>query len=507
MKPLIIASICLLTAINLSAQTYTLRESESVNDDFLHALFLTKDGKYVDLRYASPHGAFTYNRDYKETFMDVYDTRLKQLYSKPVPQVEDKEGQAFTSVDGKILMAYTDKKKNAYLYQLDVASGNAREVGKIESGKEKSVHIATGFSPDGARIFVVCRYLEKKYADYKGIVMDREFRIINRFAVTEEGSEKDVQKVYYTLSNTGVFAIITAWGGTAKEDDFNPLRHTIIQVQESGSASRSPLTNIPAGLFDKITWHGEGNDLFFTGCLAKNKGENLTAILSGVFNGQQKTTTVTRTSTIPDEGLPLMAGLVTSFKSGETTTLIFQEGFREWNSRFSGWINFQADLTAERLTPSTTIYSSRDVPQINIKNIYVVQLGQSNKITWMKTIRKHQSELYEMRYSGFTSLVDTKGGLSLFFNDARDNRQPEGSKHTHALLPGRKNEGLACVYITKDGTVTKKFLDTYDENNKSDFFFSTPEAIPDGTSRIIYSAYDYKNIGKSKYRLATITEE
>ncbi len=115
---------------------------------------------------------------------------------------------------------------------------------------------------------------------------------------------------------------------------------------------------------------------------------------------------------------------------------------------------------------------------------------------------KNQVELGGTIYTGLVPLFPADGGVKLFFQDARDNRQPAGTKFTRAILPGRKKEGLACVTILADGKpAQKEFLDTFVENDPSGFFFSPYNAISYGTDKIIFTWYDKHGMGRSEYRV------
>jgi len=181
------------------------------------------------------------------------------------------------------------------------------------------------------------------------------------------------------------------------------------------------------------------------------------------------------------------------------------EGFREYTGITGDWVLSTSKYAAAAVAPEVPAPSSGDTRYYGNATAHIIRFKADGSVDWVRSIQKNQAEAFRIIYTGLVPLFTANGNIKLFFQDSRENKQVAGTRHTDALLPGREKEGLACVTILADGTLEKKeFLDTFVKNDPSDFFFSPVGAFSDGPHKIIYTSYDYRNAGRSVYRVGSI---
>ncbi|HEY5751250.1 MAG TPA: hypothetical protein VIU12_34545 [Chryseolinea sp.] len=487
----------LLFSLFCQAQSYTLKESDVTENDCRHMYYRLESGRFADLRFAY------YGRNEPVT-LRVYDKSMKQISSGSVGEVEDKVFETGLSDRRQLLLGFTDDKKNVYAYAVNPADGRTKRIEQLAADGAKEAMVRTGFSPDSTRLFFIARLQQKKGVVYKGLILDKQFQITNHISVIADETDGTVEKISYVLSNDGTFSIVTTVGHAAKEP-YTPLVYTVTQVSSAGKVSLGKLTGIPPGLFDKVVWQATGNELSFAGFLGTDRKSGFTSVVSGVYREQQPVAGLKIHALL--EPIPYSAGLLTGHRGvNNLLTIILLEGTREYTSITGDWELPMSKYAAAAIAPEVPAPSSSNTLYYGNRTAHIVRFKTDDSVDWVRSIQKNQAETFRIIYTGLVPLFTANGGIQLFFQDARDNKQVAGTQHTRALLPGRKTEGLACVTISADGTLVKKeFLDTFIENDPSDFFFSPVGAFSDGTTKIIYTSYDYRNAGKSVYRVGSIT--
>lgn len=494
-----VSLILLLFPLFCSAQSYVLKESDVTENDCRHMYYSLEGGRFADLRYGY------YGRSKDPITLRVYDKSLKQVGSHVVGETEDKIFQTGISNRRQLLVGFTDDKMNVYAYAVNAADGRSRLIEQLAADGARDVMVRTGLSPDSSRIFLVARFEQKKGFLYKGVILDRQFQITSHIFLPTGETGGVVEKVSYVLSNDATFSIVTAVGSSGK-DPYIPLVYAITQVSAPGKVSAGKLAGIPAGLFDKVVWQGTGSELSFAGFLGTDRKSGFTSVVSGVYRGLQPVADL-KVKTLA-EPIPYSAGLLTSHRGvNNQLTIILLEGVREYTHITGDWTSRDSKYTAEAIAPDVPApLGSTHTSYYGNCTAHIVRFKTDGAVDWVQSIQKNQAEAFRIIYTGLAPLFTANGDIRLFFQDSRENKQAAGTKHTHALLPGRKKEGLACVTILADGTLAKKeFLDTFIENDPSDFFFSPAGAFSEGTNKIIYTSYDYRNAGGSVYRVGSIS--
>ncbi len=206
------------------------------------------------------------------------------------------------------------------------------------------------------------------------------------------------------------------------------------------------MTGLPAGLFDKVLWRHRGAIFLFTGFMGIDRKSGFTSIVSGVYRAQQPVEMKEYTLT---ESIPYSAGLLTTHRDrNNLLTIVLLEGGREWQKRSGTWTMLHSKYCAEAIAPEvpSAPSTSRGTPYYGNCTAHIVRFKAKGSLDWVRSIQKNQIELGGTIYTGLVPLFTADGGVKLFFQDARDNRQPAGTKFTRAILPGRKKRRTGMCY-------------------------------------------------------------
>jgi|GEM_PF-6279805 len=491
----IVSLVFLFLSVLCQGQSYVLKESEITEKYYPHRYFRLEGGRFADLRFSE---------GWKDpATLRIYDGALKQLASYSIAETEDARFESGCLAGQSLLLGFTDKKKDVLAYAVNPKDGRARLITTLVNDNAGDAMVRTGVSPDSMHFFMMVRFRKKKASIYKGLILDRQLGAINTFSTSVDETGGPVEEISYVLANDGTFSIINAVGSPSKEP-YIPLVYAITQVSSAGKVSTGTLKGIPEGLFDNVVWQGNGSDLSFTGFLGVTRKSGFSSIVTGVYHAQQPVADLKEYALTED--IPYSAGLLTVHRDANNAlTIILVEGAYDSDT----WSFLKKTYCAEAIAPSvSSVYSSTKVTYFGNGAAHMVRFRSDGSLYWVRSVQKNQEERSRFIYAGVAPLFTADGGIRLFFQDSRESRQPGGTKHTHVLLPGRKTIGLACVTILADGKLAKKeFLDSYVENDPSGFFFSPDGAISDGASKIIYMWFDMHNVGRSEYRVGSITVE
>jgi hypothetical protein len=403
-----------------------------------------------------------------------------------------------------------------YKHDLNVTNGI------LTGGKEKlfsflgeRYSFEKGVSPDSNQYFLVCEYhnSKDKNESYAGVIMDKQMNVVSKFSFTMAEERDDVLSTEYKLLDNGVLLLISALKQKSPKGTYTPVQYNIRQIEKEGKSQTSVLSGVPEGLFDNIIWKTVSNQLSFTGFLSKGKKADFTSMITGVFDLEQKKTSVvkeTELNKIPflqnatepylkeiaKGGIPTLTKVVTSFRNADQSSyLVLEENSSKFHDNYGSYMAAGGAFGTQSRFSSGTNYNSG--------NVFIIKLTQSNDIEWIKLIGKNQVQPLSDAYTSVAYIKDAKEGIHFFFNDQSGNEQAEPQKNNRmAILQSKlNNTSLASVYITKDGKVSKQFI----QNNEStDHFFSPRDFSLAGSNQIIYTAYRYRNLGRSSYRIGAI---
>ncbi|PUZ22826.1 hypothetical protein DCC81_20610 [Chitinophaga parva] len=486
-----------LLTLQASAQQYTFVTSDAEETDFMHQTFTTTSGKYVDLQYAFPLGPLKY-RNGRNAIVCVYDHQLKQLLSKPLDATAGKRFLQGYTIGEKLILFFADKDNGVQPYELHLEDGTASMVADLIKPADDNTYPSMGASPDKSHFYVVFRTTHKNDpGTYTGIVIDQQFKVVTKIATSDDVPDKNIDHIQYALSDDGVFNIIAAEEGSDSKKDYNPFNYTITQISPSGKAATGHLAGIPAGLFTNIAWHADKNNLQFTGLLEEGKNADFTTVISGVYDGTQKKITELKKTDLAEK-IPHGAKFVTSYPLKDHSTVITLEPASSTDVEHVMVPDFN----------SGGLKIQHNAATIDAGNLYVIKINPNHELAWAKTVYKSQTEMNYRVYTGAAVLPDNNDGFHIFFQDCMKNTEVEDTKPRRIVAPGGKNDGLAVVYISKDGNMTKKFLEpSFNHDHYSDLPFSPLNTVADGGNRLIYVSYRHRNLGRSLYHVSAVTVE
>ncbi len=485
-----------------NAQKYKFAESETVVKDYLHEFFQVGPDKYIDVNYASPHGAFSLNRDDRNTIITAYDKTLKQVYSSPVAAFKGLRYVAGISSNSQLYLFFTDDHNNVSKFQLNDGNGTAQQLDKLFTVPGKFQFFESGYSSDSSYCYLVCSNRNNTSENaFDGVIMDKQMKVITRFSVAANQSPKDISNIQYMLSNDGLFYIIAAVKGNTTKEVYAPLQYNIMRFDKDGKPATMTLPDVPPGLLDNMAWQTTSNGLFFTGMLSRTEKAGFTTIVSGLFDVQQKKVINMKAAEISGQisktGIPVSFRLVASYiLSDKSMYFVIEASSHSTYDNFSAWTaRGGSGGTMSQYAGGTNYWSGL---------AYVIKLSPGKEIEWIQSVVKSQLEPSAIRYTGMITLKDNYDGIQLFFHDMRKNEQVEdNNKLKGVILQGRmKDIYLAAVHINKEGKTSKQFLL---DNGDTDYHLSTVNYISTGNNKIIYTAYRYRNAGASSYKIATIT--
>ena len=199
---------------------------------------------------------------------------------------------------------------------------------------------------------------------------------------------------------------------------------------------------------------------------------------------------------LAEEGVPDNTKLLSAYQNQDGSSyLILEVNSSRYNDATGRWLASGGPHGNVSRYSSSTEYKAG--------NIYVLKLTVSNEVEWLKVVAKNQIQINYEKYLSIAHIKDRNDGLHLFFHDAPINKQVDPWKKMPYTILQRnlKNSALASVYIRKDGTATKSYIKS---NNDQDHHLSPVSFVPVGNQQILYTSYEIRNAGKSTYRLGTV---
>jgi hypothetical protein len=482
------------------AQNFTVRESPSLVNDFIHAFFRIAPDHYLALNYSAPHGAFSAKRDDRATIATVYDKNLGQISSSPIKDLAGFKYETAFQVNGKMQLFFSDAQRVVYTAELDYRSMTFKGVPlRLFAIPHEIFQFEVGFSEDSVYSYVLCKSHENKGKDqlYTGVVLDKNVQVVNTFSFPIEGLREYITTTRVALSRQGMLYIISAINVKTTKSDFRPLQYLVSSIDKEGQPKNTLLGGLPQGLLDLSIWSAEENKLSFTGLLAKAKKSGFTTAINGTFESSESQPSGLRQvdlstlaffqnaeakylKTLGREGIPAEATLTQSFTFADGSTVLI------------------LDQSEVRVTMGSFTYTDTQSG-----NLYVVRFGPGRNLEWVQVVPKRQTEPTYPIFTGAIAMPDGQGGVDLFFHDDEKNENLDpGDKATTAILGADwRRVHLAAVHVSKDGSMTKKYII---DDLRADLLLAPakPYSLFDG--ELIYTSYNLKSLGKSTYRIGMI---
>jgi hypothetical protein len=474
-------------------QTLTIKESPKEKADYLHKFFKPAPDRYLAINYASPHSAFGYDRNTSNTEITCYDSSLNEVYSTRVQALKGNKYVESIEIDQKHYILFADNKK-IFRCELNPSDGQLKgSPAEILSVTKKTEEAYTGVSSNNNLCFAV--FTDEKNEVYEGVIMDKQLNVITKFAYEPGKIKGKIRQSWCILSNEGTLYIVNRIDVNSGNNDYRPKQYLVTEISRDGKAVSTPLTDLPSGLIHNMVWKVDKNVLSFVGLLSRSEKEIYTVILSGEFSSSQKKIINLNQSLINDAAYWQ--------KATGKYLLAYQSGIGTSNEIVSSIIGDDGSVTMVLLTTDIRYISrgSYYASDASTRDAVVVKISPDHELAWLQFVPLGQQESNTFSYSGVIATSPNKKDLLLFFHDNTRNYSspPDGSYSGVTLLKDvwYKDIDLAVVHIAEDGTVTRKSAGaTVDP----DFHFAGREPYFIAGNEIIYTSYNIKNAGRSKYR-------
>lgn len=478
-------------------QAITIKESPKEKADYLHEFFKPATNHYIAINYASPHGAFNYNRDAKHTEITCYDSSLNEVYSAPVKELSGNKFLGGIEVDKKLHLLYADNKK-VFRCELNVSNGQANGSStEVLTSSTKPEKLFKGFSPDSNYCFAM--FTDEKNKIFAGVVMDKQLNILTKFSFELGKLKKYIANTSCVLSSEGLLYIVNCVRVKSSKKDYRPLQYLITEISKEGQTVTSAVTDLPTGRIDNMVWKPVKNGISFTGLLARTEKENYLTIISGEFNSWQKKTTNLKESTWSDAawwqkatekylqqfktgGISTKKSLVTSFSCTDGSVILV--------------LQHTQIIVTQR---GNFVYSNSTTG-----DAIVLKVNPEHQLDWLQLVPMGQREPFNPIYSGVIATCPNKKDIILFFHDHQVNFRSEPSEFFSSVTLSNtwdKVNKLAAVKITQDGTATRNAVGA---SNDPDFHLAPRKPFFVTGNEVIYTSHNMKIAGRSTYKPGVI---
>ena len=446
--------------IHSQAQQYTRQEANVVMGGPLHDIIPCPGGDHLVITFPlveDNDGNIAITRFGPQLSMQ-YNNSLKEL---PHPHYR---GALYS--DNRLFLFVNDKQGAVSRYEVDDKTGQitGRPLALYSLvGKEEEASFYTGSSHDRNFHYCLVKNIGRKESGVtiQGVVLDKKMDVTAHFSFTTPEEKENYKDLEVILSDKGVLSIVYGMSAKTKRNEYIPNKYTIVQVDEKGKTSATPLSGLPVGDISDLSWSMQGDQILFTGLLSPN-GKGFTAIVGGYFDPVSKKITDVRqtevnalTSNSPGfnkvthgHGIDPLAKINQSLSLPDGSRIIVFEELR------GGY--YQEGYYGGIYTPGHIDAGG----QFFRYNAYVLKLDHQNTPLWLDVVSKSQLELDISLRVGIASIADGKGNLHIFFYDSRKDTEPDAESVKEVLTTKGKYESnyMACVSFTPDGKMKKQFL-------------------------------------------------
>lgn len=473
-------------------QTLTIKESPKEKADYLHKFFKPAPDRYLAINYASPHGAFGYDRNTSNTEITCYDANLNEVYSTRVQALKGNKYMGSIEIAQKHHILFADNKK-IFRSELNPSDGQAKgSPTEILSVTKKTDEVYTGVSSDSNYCYAV--FTDDDNEVYEGAIMDKQLNVVSKFSYEIGKIKGNIRQTTCVLSPEGTLYIVNRINVKPGKNDFRPMQYLVTEISRDGKTVSTPLTDLPTGLIFNLTWKAVKNGISFVGLLSRSEKENYTVIISGEFNGPQKKIINQKEVLINDA--PYWQKVTSKYLQG------FQGGFSTGNELESSIIGDDGSVTMVLLTTDIryTTRGNYHYTDASTRDAVVLKITPDHELGWLQFVPLGQQEPFAPTYSGVLAISPNKKDLFLFFHDnIRNYNSPPDGHYSGVTLSNSwfKDIDLAVVHITEDGTLTRKSVG---QTADPDFHFAGREPHLITGNEIIYTSYNTKIAGRSTYR-------
>lgn len=489
-------AISLTPAIGYS-QTATIKESTTEKGDYLHEFFKPEPNRYISIDYAGPEDIFGHNRNFGSTKITCYDSSLNEVYAVPVKALKGEKYLKSIDIDQKQHIIFASNKRISR-FELNPADGQAKgSPVELLTVSKKTETAYTGVSSDKNLGFAV--FTDEDETFYEGVIMDKQLNVVTKFSYPIGKIKGRIRESWCILSPEGTLFIVNRIDVSSGTSDYRPKQYLVTEITKDGKTTSTPLTDLPPGLIHNMVWKVDKNVLSFVGLLSRAEKEIYTVIISGEFSSAQKKITNLNQSLITDAAYWQ--------KATGKSLLQYQNGIGTGNEIVSSIVGDDGSVTMVLLTTGMTYINrgSYYAFDAHTRDAVVVKISPGHELDWLQFIPLSQQESNTLSFSGLIATSPNKKDLLLVFNDNIKNHtlQPDDPHAGVTLLKDKwyQDIDLTVAHISENGTLTRRSASAKAD---PDFHFTGREPHLTTGNEIIYTSYNVKNAGRSKYRPGVI---
>jgi hypothetical protein len=473
----------LIAGFAVHAQQYAVKESASDLKGPQHEILLCPGGDHLIVTYP-------YDDDKDPMTIARFDQRLNQQYSSSVAELSRQHYQASMYGNDRLFIFANDKDGAVSGYEINDKTGVLASppfaLFNIP-GKEADATFFSGSAPAKSFHYLLAQGRDKKEKGMTllGVILDQQCRKLSAFSFVTPEDHDDFRHVDALQANNGVLILIYSVNVKTKRDNYTPKAYTVVLLDAKGRTVTFPLTGLPEGDLDDLSWSIQGGHIVFTGLLAPGKKMGYTTILSGTVDpihkkiGDLQQTQVSSLLTkAPDfvkdltaKGLPTYISLIKTLNlpDGSRALVLEDNSDKVYESHFDpaftsgvpysptmGSFGHTVGMNAVGVS-SSTLFRNRN-------NNYIIRLDQNNTPQWINLVSKKQREGDLAIAIGTACASDSKGNIYLFFYDDKKNTEAATAKPRQVDGYRNKHNMLACVSIAPDGSMKKQMQEQQDRH-------------------------------------------
>jgi hypothetical protein len=442
------------------AQQYTRQEAEVIMGGPLHDIIPCPGGDHLVITYP-----LVEDNDINIA-LTRFAPQLSMRYNNPLKELLHFHYRGALYSDNRLFLFCNDKQGAVSRYEVDDKTGQVtgRPLALYSLvGKEEEASFYTGSSHDRNFHYCLVKNIGRKESGVtvQGVVLDKKMDLVAHFSFTTPEDKENYKNLEVVLSDKGILSMVYGVSAKTKRSEYIPNKYTLVQVDEKGRTTATPLSGLPVGEISDLSWSMQGDQIIFTGLLSPN-GKGFTAIVCGHFDPVSKKITDVRqteintlTSNSPGfnkvtggHGVDPLAKISQSLLLPDGSRIIVLEEL------YSGYE--QEGYYGGVYTPvhinSTGKYFRY--------NAYVLKVDHQNTPLWLDVVSKSQIEVDMTLRIGIASVADDKGNLHLFFYDSQKDTEPDAASVKEVSTTRRDYESnyMACVSFTPEGKMKKQFL-------------------------------------------------
>lgn len=492
---IIVLLACLYPCISV-AQNIVSKETAEPKDDYLHEFFRTSSGSYLAINYASPHSAFSYKRNYDKMQIVGYDDKLNEKFVSFNKELAGNKYQGVVEVNKQIHVFYAEGNKIASV-EINPATGDSKASPvQLLTLKQDPEHFFKGFSPDSNLCFILFDYEtdKGKSMQYEGAILDKNLKVVRNLSFGLEKLEEFIANTATVLTNEGSFFMIHGIR-TKEKNVFRPFTYHITSIDNEGDLLKTMLQQMPTGWLNNVIWRPAPGGLSFTGVLAKEENSGFKFILSGNFISAEKKLENIKEVSIVDQ--PWYKTVAEKFTKQTTAGGLYQAA-----RTTKSFINPDGSVIIVMQSVSVSYSARGNHTYTNTFGRYVevLKVNADGGFGWHHTIPLYQLET-SPNYCGVVATQQNNKDIVIAFLDNPKNNTRKPNDDVKRINVNDGGGQPVAVIIKDNGAITRTLIKG---PNEPGFFLAPQHPYAGYENEILYTSYNWKSAGKSKYKLGVI---